>query len=215
MRHRNIFDVVAILVAIATIACSGNAHESRADPPSSSTRAPRVGLRLSGGSSCARLRADGVNSAFETLQDVPAATDFDSSGHPRIWVEVAQNSGNIVMLADRVGCSLHFLGDTNDGRFFAPVFVAGHVCCPDVTAAIHCGERSGQVEIVATVVSPTVTPATTPKYQSYPYRSTRQVLSVANDEVVTVSSTDGTAPSRDAVLSEMLDGGFHCAGVTA
>lgn len=48
-----------------------------------------------------------------------------------------------------------------------------------------------------------------------PFRWTRERLRVENDQVVTIASTNGSAPHRDVVPVETLAGGLHCAGVSA
>src|SRR5438046_431301 len=85
MRHRNIFDVVAILVAIATIACSGNAHESRADPPSSSTRAPVATVDSASplDHPIADLDGDGIADTVHIL---------DPNGAPRVGLRLSGGS---------------------------------------------------------------------------------------------------------------------------
>jgi hypothetical protein len=186
----------------------------RIDDPSKV--APKIGLRLSGGRTCSLLRAPFDPSS--SVDNVLGANDFDRSGRLRLWVEIANNGGKVIAIADRVGCRLRFLDRAAGGRFDAYIVVYGHVCCPDTTAAVSCVPREGYVEIVTTEVGPTLASVRAGDFShlaTRPYNWTRERLRVENDRVVTVSSTHGSVPNRDRVPAEMLAGGLHCAGVNA
>lgn len=170
-----------------------------------------IGLQLSRDPSCASLDVENLVDAGSSVNDIIGANDLDGDDRPLLWLEVSQNSGYVVVLAERTGCTLRSLDRPNGQRFDAYVPVFGHLCCPDVTAVVRCVKRADHIEIVASTASPTVAPPG--DYKNGPYRWDRERLRVLNGRVETIAKTNGTVSRRGLIPAAMLDGGFHCSGV--
>jgi hypothetical protein len=173
-----------------------------------------VTLRMSRGLVCANLAFPDKSAE---LTDVLGSTVLAGARNRALWIAVGYNFGSAVALAHRDGCNLRYLQEgASDLPFTAPVFVYGHVCCPDSVASIRCVPHKGWVELVAASSSwagDSAHPPSSAQIKAGPHNWATQSLRVHQVRVETLSRQSGYAARRRDLPPGVLDSGLDCRGV--